>query len=184
MRRIKDYLIILRIKRGDVDAWEQLVEKYYDQIYQYCKRRFFGNHVLAEDLTQDTFMKVISKIDSYQFSGSFFNYLYTVAVNTCNNFSKRHKLDESSFDEAYDLLLDDQTNEPVILDEKAQMIQQALDHLPEYQREAVILKYYHELKVKEIAKITNASVATTQSRIYQGLVKMKQELEKEDISFE
>lgn len=184
MIAIKDYLIILKIKTGDVDAWEDLVTKYYDKIFNYCRRRFFGNKNLAEDLTQDTFLKVISNIDSYKYTGSFFNYLFTIAVNTCNNYSKKHRLNESEFDESYITEKEKGSSEQIILEETNDTIQKALDILPEYQREAIILKFYYDMKVKEIAKVTSTSIPTAQSRINQGLTKMKKTLKKEDFYVE
>lgn len=181
MVTIKDYLIILRIRGGDVDAWEILVEKYYDKIFHYCRRRFFGNQKLAEDLTQDTFMKVIAKIDTFKFSGSFFNYLFTVAVNTCNNYSKKHRLTETELEEGVLSLAYDPQN-PV--EKKHDSLQDALNKLPEFQREAIILKFYYDLKVKEIAVITNTSVPTAQSRINQGLEKLRKYLGQEEGYFE
>ncbi len=59
-------------------------------------------------------------------------------------------------------------------------LQKALDLLPEIQREVVILRYYHDLKVKDIATITGVGVSTVQSRIYQGLRKLEKVLEREE----
>lgn len=181
---IKDYLIILRIKAGDVDAWECLVEKYYDKIFHYCRRRFFGKTTLAEDLTQEIFLKVINNIDTYKFSGSFFNYLFTITVNTCNNYSKKPKLDESEFDDSYDIHSGNRIDYLTIIDDYDNEVQFVLNQLPEYQREALILRFYYEMKVKEIAKVTGTSVSTAQSRIQQGLAKMRQILKKEDFNIE
>lgn len=184
VRAIKDYVIILRIKLGDVDAWGLLVEKYYDTIFNYCRRRFFGNTILAEDLTQDVFLKVISNIDSYKFSGKFFNYLFTVAVNACNNYSKKQKFEESEFDESYADHSNLNSKNKEVADSKGDEIQNALDALPEYQREAIILRFYYDMKVKEVAMVTGTSVATAQSRIQQGLDKLKRLLKREDFYFE
>nr|WP_242542651.1 MULTISPECIES: RNA polymerase sigma factor [unclassified Enterococcus] len=174
----------MKIKSGDVGAWEKLVEKYYDKIFNYCKRRFFGKSGLAEDLTQETFLKVISSIDSYKFSGSFFNYLFTIAVNTCNSYSKKNDFDEVVFDESYNKELDEQDYNVDFVNEQSRIIQRALDQLPEYQREAIILKFFYDMKIKEIAQVTKTSVPTAQSRIQQGLVKMKRILKKEEYYFE
>jgi len=184
VREINDYLTILKIKSGDVDAWEKLIDKYYDKIFNYCRRRFFGKSRLAEDLTQETFLKVISSIDSYKFSGSFFNYLFTIAVNTCNSYSKKNDFDEVVFDESYNKELEDQDSSFDFINDQNRNIQRALDQLPEYQREAIILKFFYDMKVKKIAQLTKTSVPTAQSRIQQGLDKMKQILKKEDYYFE
>ena len=65
-------------------------------------------------------------------------------------------------------------------DERKETVQKALDLLPEIQREVVILRYYHDLKVKDIATITGVGVSTVQSRIYQGLRKLEKVLEREE----
>lgn len=181
---IKDYLIILRIRAGDIDAWEKLIEKYYDQIYHYCKKRFFGNDRLAEELMQEIFLKIIGSINTYKFTGSFFNFLFTVTVNTCNNYGKKRKFDEFEFDEAFFSNENGKRNDHIIVEEMKDNIQKALNQLPSYQKEVLILKYYYDMKVKDIALITKTSIPTVQSRINQGLKKMKKIYNKEDFYFE
>lgn len=177
---IDDYLLIMRIKRGDTDAWEVLVDKYYDKIYAYCCRRFFRNHDLAKDLTQDIFLKVVRAIPTYRYKGKFYNYLYTITVNHCNSFAKRKQLEKVELSE--NTLADDTESviDELTKQEDNQLIQAALDKLPDIQREAVILRYYQDLKVKEIAKVTGVGVATAQSRIHQGLKKLEKYLKMED----
>lgn len=89
MRKIEDYFLIKKIKKGNTEAWEKLVRKYYQQIFAFCVRRCFGNRLLASDLTQDIFLKLVENIDSYKFTGKFNNYLFTIAINTCRNNSKK-----------------------------------------------------------------------------------------------
>ncbi|MCD5000865.1 RNA polymerase sigma factor [Enterococcus saccharolyticus] len=184
MRAIKDYFIILKIKAGDTDAWEELVNKYYESIFHYCRRRFFGNESLAEDLTQEIFLKVIRSIDSYRFTGKFFNYLFTIAVNTCNDFSQKKKLDEVALENIEQIATNSFDTEKWLVEELQDTIQFALNQLSQQQREAILLKFYYGMKVKEIAAITDTSIPTTQSRINQGLTKMKRLLNKEDIYFD
>lgn len=178
---IKDYLLIRKIKAGDLEAWETLVNQYYDVIYSYCYRRCYGKKQLAEDLTQDIFLKLIKNIENYQFTGKFFNYLFTIAVNTCNSYYQKKKLDTTELYENI-ALEDADTTASVIDKEEAHEVQKALDQLPDIQREALILKYYYNMKVKEIAKITNASVPTAQSRINQGLKKLSKMLDREEFN--
>ena len=165
MDMIQDWMIINKIKMGDPDAWDILVHKYYDSVYFYCVRRCYGDCDIASDLTQDIFLKLVESLPRYRFIGKFQNYLYTMAVNTCNNFTT--DLDTSLIDE-------------ILHDERKETVQKALDLLPEIQREVVILRYYHDLKVKDIATITGVGVSTVQSRIYQGLRKLEKVLEREE----
>lgn len=176
---IKDYLLVLKIKKGDPEAWELLVDRYYQRIYSYCYRRCFGQANVAEDLTQDVFLKLVTSIDRYQFTGKFFNYLFTIAVNTCNNYYSKKKFDTTEFP---DYLPDQQQKSSLQLmseEEDSDEVQQALNQLPAIQREAIILKFYYDLKVKEIAKMTAVSVPTAQSRINQGIKKLSKLLDKE-----
>ena len=76
--------------------------------------------------------------------------------------------------------LDTSLIDEILHDERKETVQKALDLLPEIQREVVILRYYHDLKVKDIATITGVGVSTVQSRIYQGLRKLEKVLEREE----
>ena len=69
----------------------------------------------------------------------------------------------------------------LITQENTNQIQLALNTLPVIQREALILKYYYDLRVKDIAKITGTGVATSQSRINQGLKKLRKLLDREEL---
>lgn len=180
MRTIEDYRLIRRIKAGDPEAWEDLVNKYYNQIFLFCVRRCLGNRTLAADLTQDIFLKVIENIENYKFSGKFFNYLFTITVNVCNNYYTKKQLTSFELDEEVINVGSEIIMANLINQENKNQIQLALNALPAIQREALILKYYHDFKVKTIAKITKTSVSTSQSRIYQGLRKLKELLDREE----
>lgn len=180
MRTIEDYILIRKIKSGDTEAWERLVKKYYNQIFLFCVRRCLGDRVLASDLTQDIFLKVIENIEKYKFSGKFFNYLFTITTNVCNNYYNKKKFTQSELDEKVLNLGSESMVSHLITQENVHQIQLALNTLPDIQREALILKYYHDFKVKDIAKINGTSVATSQSRINQGLKKLSKLLDREE----
>lgn len=176
---IEDYILIRRIQNGDPDAFEILVRKYYQNIYNFCVRRCNGDTALAADLTQDTFLKLIEHIKQYKLTGKFINFLLTIAVNTCNNHFKRASptildFDACSIQENIDL------SDALLREEDAKIIQHALDQLPSMQREAVILRFYHDRKLKDIAAITGVSLPTAKSRLKQGLDKLRRYLDKED----
>lgn len=177
---LEDYILIHKIKRGDTDAWEKLVKKYYDGIYCYCVRRCYGNRILATDLTQDIFVKLIENIYHYRYSGKLYNYLFTIAVNTCHNYYKKKQIDQIELNEQQLISNRETPINHLEIQVEQQLIQEALDKLPTHQREAIILKYYHGLKVKDIAKISGVGLSTAQSRIYQGLKKLEKLLDRED----
>lgn len=177
---IEDYILIKRIQGGDPEAFEILVWKYYQNIYRFCVRRCNGDIALAADLTQDTFLKLIEHIQRYRFTGKFVNFLLTIAVNTCNNHYKKKSPDLVDIDFLSTKESNIDVSEEVLQQENAKIIQQALDRLPDMQKEAIILRFYHDRKLKDIAAITDVSLSTAKSRLKQGLDKLKRYLNKED----
>ena len=170
MDMIQDWMIINKIKMGDPD----------DSVYFYCVRRCYGDCDIASDLTQDIFLKLVESLPRYRFIGKFQNYLYTMAVNTCNNYLKKRHIEQIELTDNFTTDLDTSLIDEILHDERKETVQKALDLLPEIQREVVILRYYHDLKVKDIATITGVGVSTVQSRIYQGLRKLEKVLEREE----
>lgn len=167
--------MIKKIQAGDTEAFDTLVRKYYRSIYQFCYRRLNGDADTAADITQDVFLKLLENIQAVRMLGKFQNYLLTIAVNTCNNYFKKEKpyVDLETLeivDEA------DSSLEKVIRKESQNAVRRAITELPDYQKEVIILRFYYDLKIKEIATITNASVPTVKSRLQQGLKKLQRYL--------
>ncbi len=109
--------------------------------------------------------------------GKFQNYLLTIAANTCNNYFKKAKpiyTDLNTFDIADDT---ESSLERVIQNENMTEVRKALHTLPDYQKEVIILRFYHGLKIREIAKATESNIPTVKSRLRQGLQKIKRYLE-------
>lgn len=180
MRNIEDYILIRRIQNGDPEAFEILVRKYYQNIYYFCVRRCNGNTTLAADLTQDTFLKLIEHIQQYRLKGKFINFLLTIAVNTCNNHFKKKSPDIVDMNTLSTIQINTDISEEILRQEDAKFIQQAIDRLPDIQKDAVILRFYHDRKLKEIAIITGVTLPTAKSRLKQGLDKLKRYLDEED----
>lgn len=161
---------------GDTEAFDVLVRKYYSAIYQFCYRRLNGDANTAADITQEVFLKLLENIQAVRLLGKFQNYLLTIAVNTCNNYFKKAK---PIYTDLESLEITDGTDssfEKMIKDENKLEVRRAIDALPDYQKEVIILRFYHELKIREIAKITQTSVPTVKSRLQQGLKKLQRYL--------
>ncbi|WP_462412719.1 RNA polymerase sigma factor [Neobacillus sp. Marseille-QA0830] len=170
-----DYELIRDIKHGIVSSQEVLVRRHYKLVYSFLYR-MTGDKELAKDLTQETFIKLLKNISKYQPSADFKSWLLTVASNHAKDYfkSRTHKDRQHT----YELTDQDTRTEkdvPSIFEknETRKEIKQALENLPSYQREAILLKYFNELKIAEIAAITNSSVPTVKSRLKQGLGKLK-----------
>lgn len=108
--------------------------------------------------------------------GKFQNYLLTIAANTCNNYFKKVKpiyTDLNTLDIADDTR---SALERMIENENTAEVRKALLSLPDYQKEVIILRFYHNLKIREIAKITKSNIPTVKSRLRQGLQKIERYL--------
>lgn len=175
--------LIRRIEQGDVTAADELIERYYPEILKYCIWHA-PNQTLAEDAVQETFLKAIRYMNRYVHRGKFRAFLYKIAANTCIDMWRKQGMtkeypegmlieqmqiqkeisyEESGFDEVQALL----------------DLQRIISILPEEQREIVILRFGHDLTIREIANITGIPFRTVQSRIRLALKKLKMEYGKE-----
>ena len=155
----------------------RLIQKYYDDIYRFCYYKT-GNASISYDLTQETFLKLIKYIGNYKDKGKFKSYLITIAINVCNSYFYKNNinLEELDSNQNYKQNI---SNELEKIEEK-DIVVQALNRLPEKQKEVIILKYYEDLKIKDISKILDEKIPTIKSRLKQGLEKMSRYLGKEE----
>lgn len=149
--------LVKEILKGNEVAMELLVKRNYNMVQSFVYR-YIGDYNLSYDMTQEVFIKMIKNINKFKFeSASFESWLLKIASNHCKDYFKstscRERSKSSNIDE-----LDIKNTENIIdifeLNEKRRTIKNAVDKLPNLQREAIILKYYHDLKIKEISNIT------------------------------
>lgn len=159
---MRDTKVIQEIKDGKIYLFDNLIKKYYEKVYYYCYRHL-DNMQAAQDLTQEVFMKVIKNIGNYKHYGKFENYLYVIAGNECKDFYKKEskyilkEVEEYSSEEEISKL------------ENKIIVQEALDKLSKKEREIIILRFYQDLKIKDIAKIMNAGVSITKYRLKKAM---------------
>lgn len=152
-----DFLLIHRMKNGDETAMELFVRKYYPFILNYCRYHTYVDG-LAEDLTQETFERFFRTFRSYQHVGKLANYLYVIAGNLCRDSYKKRQ----------DLPLEELTEigeNPLAAVESRMDIESAIQRLPEEMREVVILYYFQNLKLKEVAQIVGIGLPLVKYRI-------------------
>jgi len=152
-----DFLIIQKIKSGKSEASEQLVIKYYSSIYQYC---FLNIHDrdLAEDMTQETFVRFFESLKTYTDYGKTKNYLYCIAGNIIKNYYKKKK--EVLMGEIPEIPENSMGDIETKLD-----IEQAIDNLPDELKEVTILFFFQDLKQSHIADLLNIKLSLVKYRI-------------------
>jgi RNA polymerase sigma-70 factor (ECF subfamily) len=171
--------IIDRFKEGEESAFEELVLKYQDRIYNLC-RHMLGNSSDAEDAAQDTFIKAHQKLNVFKPEASLYTWLYRIAVNTCLDYKKRPFF-ESLFrksDEGEEYITEAVSKEPTPekLYESKQLglaLRKSLGKLSIKLRTAIILKEIEGLSYEEIAEVLDVSIGTVKSRISRAREELK-----------
>lgn len=167
-----------------MSAFELLVIRYKDLIINYIHRCICDYH-RAEDLAQETFIRVLKSASSYEPKCQFKNWIYLIATNLCRNEVRNRNRRKTAFlddlvsegeDVNYSSLMRDVNYLPDELYEKKEqqlMIQQTLNLLPENQRIALNLVTYQDLRYDEIAQIMDCSVSAVKSLIHRARQNMK-----------
>lgn len=178
----EDFLLVFGIRNGKEDAAEAFVRKYYSEILNYCFVRT-GDFMHAEDLTQQTFLNFFKGIGRYEHRGKAKNFLYVTAGNLCKNFyEQKGRLQETFMGEEEWKAADAAGYDPVWKTAEKISIREALLQLPEEQREVVLLYYFQELKIKEIAAILGQTQSNIKYRLKAAKDKLKEILRKEDFT--
>lgn len=154
--------------------FNQLVKTYHQKVY-WQVRRMVLNHEDANDVTQDIFVKVYQKYDTFKGESKFSSWLYRVAYNETINFlNKQSKLQASSIDDYLEQSVNNlQADVFFDGDESALLLQKAIQTLPEKQRMVFMYKYFDELKYEEISKILNLSVGGLKATYHIAMNKIK-----------
>jgi RNA polymerase sigma-70 factor (ECF subfamily) len=182
-----DAALMLRVKGGDMEAFEALVEKYKHPVIN-VMYRMIRDLDEAEDLAQSVFIRVFQSADRYQASAKFSTWIFTIARHLCLNEIRRrgrHPADslESSQSEnegqPAKQYQDNRTFSPpqaFLHGELERKIQEAVAELPEKQRLAISLCQEDELSYEEIAEVLECSLSATKSLIHRGRETLKQRL--------
>ncbi len=169
--------LIIHSKEGNLDAYNQLVETYQQQVYNIALR-MLGSPQDAEDVTQEIFVQAWKALHSFR-GENFKAWLFRIASNACRDFlrSKRSRRADSLdaiFPEYNPLPSSAESPEDHVLKEEVgQLIARQLLHLSEDQRLVVTLADLQGLSYEEIAEITNASLGTVKSRLNRGRTNLR-----------
>ena len=169
MKNNSDDDLIEQIKLGDEKAAEELIKRYYPSILRYCKRHCFDLEK-AEDLTQETFLKLFRNLSGYKGKRKFKAYLYTIANHLCIDESRKIKVYSLENEEDIRCECDEMRR----IEDRSE-INYLLNALSPEQREAIILRFGEQLEFGEIAKVMGCNMRTAQSRVRNALKIMRKE---------
>ena len=172
-----------RLRRGDPAAFEALLERYQNRLYRYLLR-MVREPAMAEDLFQQTWLRVAEKIRSYNPQRSFEAWLFSVARNLAIDHFRRYKpesLDEplATGETRADQLVGAGPTalEAVIVRERSSRLAATLGELPVIYREVLSLRFEEEMKLEEIAEVLGTPLSTVKTRLRRSLEQLRRRLE-------
>ena len=189
---VSDEDLMLECRKGDMGAFELLVRRYQDPLINYINFTINDYH-RAQDLAQETFIRVFKSASRYEPKSTFKSWLYTIATNLSRNEIRNRARRKTYFledivDENEDVYhseyMEDTRFQPDILLEKKerqQLIKKTLKQLPENQRVALTLVTYQELSYEEISEILDCTVGAVKSLIHRARQNMKKMLKNSDL---
>ncbi|MCK4630728.1 MAG: RNA polymerase sigma factor [Bacteroidales bacterium] len=190
IHNLPDYELIERFMNGSQPSIEELINRYKTKVYTYILL-MVKNQQLAEDLFQETFIKVIQslKMHKYKDNGKFVSWVIRIAhnlvidhfrkekqINTCNNEDYESDLFNSSKFSAKNI------EQLIVHDQIIKDVRKLIDELPDDQKEVVMLRHYGQLSFKEIAEQTDVSINTALGRMRYALINMRKMIEEKKLS--
>lgn len=171
-----DEQLVKEILTGNQSAMEILINRYYKMIFSYIYR-YTGEYDSSYDITQDVFIKMMKSLNRYDVkAASFKTWIFKIALNTSKDFLKKssYRL-ETKVEQIDENITDNSGNIVDILSriEKREEVKRAINELPDFQREVVILKFFYDMKIRDIAQITDSNESTVKSRLHQGILKLR-----------
>jgi RNA polymerase sigma-70 factor, ECF subfamily len=182
----RDEILYSRLRSGDRQALATLAERYHGPLYKFLLR-ITGQVQLAEDLVQEAFIRMLN------FRGApperFRPWAYRIAHNLVRDHFRsavvRREIESLPAEklESVSITADQQEMEVVLMQNSSHnQVITLLQRLPGNQREVLVLRFYHELTLGEIAEITGAPLGTVKSRLYHGLRRARHILEGEKVN--
>jgi RNA polymerase sigma-70 factor (ECF subfamily) len=174
----EDSSLVRAFQRGDRAAFDRLVMKHKDKLFNMCYW-FLGDYHEANEAAQEIFIKVFRSLNKFRFESAFFTWFYRIAVNTCRN-----RLESSAYrqrkamvslnnpgspnDDHAALQIADETRTPIAeleRKERRTLVRKAIDSLPPDQKAVVTLRDIEGLSYDEISHITGLNLGTVKSRL-------------------
>ena len=191
-----DVQLIEQFLKGNVQAFNTLIWRYEASLYNFILR-VIGDRDQARDLCQMTCIRIYKEVKRLRDPDKFKSWMYRIAMNLCLDEIKKQKKHRTISIFA-NQSTDNENNVPFQFEDEnlqapddsvhqrqlSNILNQALQDLPEEQRMVIVMKQYHELKFTEIADILGEPVNTVKSRLYYGLKAMRKSLEASSLTKE
>lgn len=171
-----DRILVRLAKQGNRAAFGKLAQKYRDQILA-LTFDFLKDYESAKDIAQDVFIKAFKNIRDFEEKAQFSSWLYRITVNACLDAQKRvHKRPEKRIESSEHESAKQRVKESSQLDSIDDTMAYALDKLSNNQRTAVILRYFHDKTIQEIAEVIDCAESTVRIHLHRAMLKLSNSL--------
>jgi len=177
-----DAQLIQRVLDGDDTAFSVLVRKYQRSVHALAWRKI-GDFHIAEDITQDTFLKAYQRLSTLKKPQRFASWLYVIAANHCSTWLRKKRLWTQSLEETNSAQLEKATYSGYVIEENERMteetqreiVKKLLAKLQESERTVITLHYLGGMNYEEISEFLGVSVAAIKNRLYRARNRLKKE---------
>lgn len=186
---LNDQELVNAYLRGSEPSLEVLIGRHKDRVYS-AIYMFVRDQYLAEDIFQDTFIKVVESLRSgnYKEEGKFLPWVMRISHNLCIDYFRKVKrkpsvVDSDGFD-IFEVLQfqGDNAEQAIMRDQSKAAVKNLINQLPEEQKEVVILRHYAEMSFKEISDMTGVSINTALGRMRYALINLRKMVTERSIS--
>ena len=175
MNKTDDIYYIDSVKKGNVQAFSFLVEKYQKLVYTLALK-LMKKPEEAEEIAQDTFIKAFQKLNSYEGKSKFSTWLYSITYNACISELRKRRIDFKSLDDRQVSDQDEQRMHDYYRENRKEdqekYLNLALEKLPEDDQVLVTLYYYENQSMDEISQITGLTVSNIKVKIHRARKRM------------
>ncbi|MBP6386692.1 MAG: RNA polymerase sigma factor [Pseudarcicella sp.] len=177
----KEILEMFSKSESQNNAFNILIEQYQRRIYWHV-RKLVIDHDDANDITQDTFIKVWKSLSNFKGESQLFTWIYRIATNeSLNHLAKKKKNLHQSLDTMFETISNNLESTDMISGEEIQIkLQKALLQLPDKQRAVFNMKYYDDLKYEDMSEITGTSVGALKASYHLAVKKIEDFFNKTD----
>lgn len=177
----EDRGLIVRAVEGDREALDALAARHRPTVLR-TARHLLGDAELAEDVTQDVFIRLQASLPGFRGDAELGTWLYRVTLNLCRDQFRRRRhrtvdVDDEGATTRPQLRVVEHPDDAVDVERARSAVRAAIDRLPEDQKEAVMLRFLSDLSYREIARITAVPLGTVASRVFRALKRLGEDIE-------
>jgi len=186
-KKVSDTVLVNQFKKGSIDAFEELIERYQTKVYNLAMR-FMRNHEDTEEVIQDVFSVLYTKMDGFRGNSAFSSWLYRIVVNAA--FMRLRKRKQQQTTSIEDLspttrqnFVDQPPNVPVVHSESLAIrhqlrdaLEDSVNKLPEQYRAVFVLRDVDGLSNQEVSEILDLSIPAVKSRLHRSRLMLRKRL--------